>query len=85
MVDVYVRAKRTQLLVRRKRAASLGGWRGRERSGRYGRVSFLPTAVEAGCFLGGCRGETPRTPPAAGEVAHFAHALGCTAPFPPPP
>jgi hypothetical protein len=26
-------------------------------------------------LLGGCRGETPRTPPTAGEVAH---ALGCT-------
>ena len=32
------------------------GWRG-------------PSAGEAG-ERGGCRGETPRTPPAAGEVAH---------------
>jgi hypothetical protein len=34
--------------------------------------------------LGGCRGETLRPPPAAGEVAHAAraHALGCTRAFP---
>jgi hypothetical protein len=46
-------------------AGKLGGWRGRDRAQRR---SVLLRRKRA-ALLGGCRGETPRTPPAAGELA----------------
>jgi hypothetical protein len=71
-----VRAKR----VRRKcsSAAEAGktwGWRGHARSECEGSA---PLRRKRAASLGGCRGETPRTPPAAGEVPPVAHVLGRT-------
>jgi hypothetical protein len=56
-----------------------GGGSGRARGSegaqaRRAHSKACPSAAEAG-QISGCRGETPRTPPAAGEVAH---ALGRT-------
>jgi hypothetical protein len=82
-----VRAKRARERSERNREVFFGGGsklrRERAKRNRQKQTrSASATKMLSFCggrkravLLGGCRGETPRTPPAAGGVAH---ALGCT-------
>jgi hypothetical protein len=57
--------------ARRRRCSSAAG--AGERWGRRGRRTTIALLRQERGRISGCRGETPRTPPAAGEVARLPH------------